>query len=127
MVLDFRLTYDTSLLQVKKILKQIGDEIAADPELAPNLLQPLKFGGVTATEDSAIVVRAKFMARPDREPWMIQKAAYTKIIKAFREAGIKFAHKEVTVNVPASFDGDRAALAAEGAAALAAQEAKPPR
>ncbi len=125
MVLDFRLTYDTSLLQVKKILKQIGDEIAADPELAPNLLQPLKFGGVTATEDSAIVVRAKFMARPDREPWMIQKAAYTKIIKAFRDAGIKFAHKQVTVNVPESFTGDRAALAAEGAAALAAQDAKP--
>lgn len=125
MVLDFRLTYDTSLLQVKKILKQIGDEIAADPELAPNLLQPLKFGGVTATEDSAIVVRAKFTARPEGEPWMIQKAAYTKIIKAFREAGIKFAHKQVTVNVPESFAGDRAALAVEGAAALAAQEAKP--
>jgi len=127
MVLDFRLTYDTSLLQVKKILKQIGDEIAADPELAPNLLQPLKFGGVTATEDSAIVVRAKFMARPDREPWMIQKAAYTKIIKAFREAGIKFAHKEVTVNVPPGFEGDRATLAAEGAAALAARDSAPPR
>jgi len=127
MVLEFRLTYDTSLLQVKKILKQIGDEIAADPELAPNLLQPLKFGGVTATEDSAIVVRAKFMARPDREPWMIQKAAYTKIIKAFREAGIKFAHKEVTVNVPDSFEGDRAKLAAEGAAALAARDSTAPR
>ncbi len=127
MVLEFRLTYDTNLQQVKKILKQIGDEIAADPELAPNLLQPLKFGGVTATEDSAIVVRAKFTARPDREPWMIQKAAYAKILKAFRDAGVKFAHKEVTVNVPAAFDGDRAAMAAEGAAALAAQEAKAPR
>lgn len=125
MVLDFRLTYDTNLQQVKKILKQIGDEIAADPELAPNLLQPLKFGGVTATEDSAVVVRAKFTARPDREPWMIQKAAYVRIIKAFRDAGIKFAHKEVTVNVPESNAGDRAALAAEGAAALAAQEARP--
>ena len=52
-------------MQVKKILKQIGEDLAADPELAPNLLQPLKFGGVTATEDSAIVVRAKFTARPD--------------------------------------------------------------
>jgi hypothetical protein len=56
---------------------------------------------------------------------MIQKAAYTKIIKAFRDAGIKFAHKQVTVNVPESFTGDRAELAAEGAAALAAQDAKP--
>ena len=128
MVLDFRLTYDTNLMNVKKILKKIGEEIAADPELAPDLIQPLKMGGVTATEDSAIVVRAKFTARPEGEPYMIQKAAYAKILKAFREAGIKFAHKEVTVNVPALPHGnDEAMAAAAGAAALAAaaaQEAK---
>jgi len=121
MVMDFRLTYDTNLVTVKKILKTIGDEIAADAELAPDLIRPLKMGGVLATEDSAIVVRAKFTARAEGEPWMIQKAAYAKILKAFREAGIKFAHKQVTVNVPQPLDGDRAAIAAEGAAALAAQ------
>ena len=120
MVMDFRLTYDTNLAQVKKILKQVGDEIAADPELSPDLLKPLKMGGVMSTEDSAIVVRAKFTARPEGEPYMIQKAAYTKILKAFREAGIKFAHKEVTVNVPASQLQDEAMAAAAGAAALAA-------
>ena len=120
MVMDFRLTYDTNLAQVKKIMKQVGDEIAADPELKPDLLQPLKMGGVMSTEDSAIVVRAKFTARPEGEPYMIRKAAYTKIIKAFREAGIKFAHKQVTVNVPSSQMGDEAMAAAAGAAALAA-------
>jgi small-conductance mechanosensitive channel len=120
-VLDFRLTYDTNLMQVKKILKQVGDELAADPELAPDLLQPLKFGGVTATEDSAIVVRAKFTARPEGEPWMIQKAAYAKILKAFRDAGIKFAHRQVTVYVPPSAGGDESAKAAAGAAAIAEQ------
>jgi len=108
MVLDFRLTYDANLATVKKILKDIGAEIAVDPELAPHLLQPLKFAGVQSTEDSAIVVRAKFTARPEGEPYMIQKAAYTKILKAFRDAGIKFAHRQVTVNVPASSDGQAA-------------------
>jgi len=122
-VMDFRLTYDTNLMTVKKILKTIGDEISADAELAPDLIRPLKMGGVLSTEDSAIVVRAKFTARPEGEPWMIQKAAYAKILKAFREAGIKFAHKQVTVNMPQSIDGDKAAIAAEGAAALAAQAA----
>jgi len=121
MVMDFPLTYDTNLAQVKKILKQVGDEIAADPELKPDLLQPLKLAGIQSTEDSAIVVRAKFTARPEGEPYMIRKAAYTKILKAFREAGIKFAHKQVTVNVPAlSHTNDEAMAAAAGAAALAA-------
>jgi small-conductance mechanosensitive channel len=126
MVLDFRLTYDTNLQSVKKIIKQIGEEIAADPELSPHLLQPLKFGGVTSTEDSAIVVRAKFTARPEGEPYMIQKAAYTKILKAFRDAGIKFAHKQVTVYVPHSENDDATTTAAAGAAALAAQPVNPP-
>ena len=60
-------------------------------------------------------------ARPEGEPWMIQKTAYAKILKAFRDAGNKFAHRQVTVNVPQAADGEKAALAAEGAAALAAQ------
>jgi small-conductance mechanosensitive channel len=123
MVMDFRLTYDTNLPQVKKILKTVGDEISADPELKADLLQPLKFAGVQATEDSAIVVRAKFTARPEGEPYVIQKAAYTKILRAFREAGIKFAHKEVTVNVPVLPTNGEAMAAAAGAAALAAAAA----
>ncbi|MEO8304991.1 MAG: mechanosensitive ion channel family protein [Betaproteobacteria bacterium] len=124
MVMDFRLTYDTNLSTVKKIMKQVGDELAADPELAPDLLQPLKMGGVMSTEDSAIVIRAKFTARPEGEPYMIRKAAYTKILKAFREAGIKFAHRQVTVYVPPSSNGD-AKTAAAGAAALAAAAPDP--
>jgi small-conductance mechanosensitive channel len=128
MVMDFRLTYDTNLAQVKKVLKQVGDEIAADPELKPDLLQPLKLAGVQATEDSAIVVRAKFTARPEGEPYMIRKAAYTKILKAFREAGIKFAQRQVIVNVPALPHGnDEAMAAAAGAAAVAAAAAPEPK
>jgi len=120
MVMDFRITYDANLATVKKIMKDVGADISADPELAPHLLQPLKFAGVQATEDSAIVVRAKFTARPEGEPYMIRKAAYTKILKAFREAGIKFAHREVTVNVPSSGESAAALGGAAGAALLEA-------
>ena len=45
-VMEFRLTYDTSMLQVKKIIKQIGEELAADPDYAPDILQTLKSTGV---------------------------------------------------------------------------------
>ena len=99
-VMEFRLTYDTNIQQVKKIMKKIGEEMAADPDYATDMLQPLKSQGVLATEDSAIVVRAKFTAKPGGNSFVIRRVAYDKIIKAFRDAGIKFAHKEVTVNVP---------------------------
>jgi small-conductance mechanosensitive channel len=120
-VMEFRLTYDTNINEVKKILKKIGDELSADPDYAADMLTPLKSQGVMAAEDSAIVVRAKFTAKPGNTAWMVRRVAYSKIISAFRAAGIKFAHREVTVNVP-SFPHDEAegklvAGAAAGAAA----------
>ena len=111
-VMEFRLTYDTSMLQVKKIMKQIGEELAADPDYAPDLLTPLKSGGVIAAEDSAVVVRAKFTARPGNNAWVVRRVAYDKIIRAFRQAGIRFAHREVTVNTAPTHDAAAASAAA---------------
>jgi small-conductance mechanosensitive channel len=124
-VMEFRLTYDTNIMQVKKILKKIGEELAADPDYAKDMLQPLKSQGVTATEDSAVVVRAKFMARPSPTSFMIRRVAYDKIITAFRDAGIKFAHKEVTVNVPLMPGDEERVKAVAGAAARATMAEAP--
>jgi len=124
-VMEFRLTYDTNIQQVKKILKKIGEELAADPDYAADMLQPLKSQGVLATEDSAIVVRAKFTAKPGNTSFMVRRVAYDKIIKAFRDAGIRFAHKEVTVNVPQGQMSPETAKAVAGAAAGAITAAAP--
>jgi small-conductance mechanosensitive channel len=124
-IMEFRLTYDTNMQQVKKILKKIGDELAADPDYAADMLQPLKSQGVMSTEDSAIVVRAKFTAKPTNTAFMVRRVAYDKIISAFRAAGIKFAHKEVTVTMPPSLEGDDRAKAMAGAAAGAVMAEAP--
>lgn len=124
MKLEFRLTYDTDLNLVKKIMKKIGAELQADPELGTDIIETLKSQGVYSTEDSALVVRAKFMAKPGSTVFMIRRVAYDKILKAFKEHGIKFAHRQVTVLVPGSEDEATAAKAAAGAAALAAAQAE---
>ena len=121
MKMEFRLTYDTDLKKVKQIVKKIGAEIAADPELSKHLIEPLKSQGVTAAEDSALVVRVKYTADPaSGGAFTIRREAYAKIIKAFTEAGIKFANRQVTINVPPGTPLDAAAA---GAAAIAAESA----
>jgi len=125
-VMEFRLTYDTNIQQVKKIMKKIGEEMAADPDYATDMLQPLKSQGVLATEDSAIVVRAKFTAKPGGNSFVIRRVAYDKIIKAFRDAGIKFAHKEVTVNVPQGASAETVKAAAGAAARAVIADAEKP-
>jgi small-conductance mechanosensitive channel len=124
LTLEFRLTYDTNLLQVKKIMKKIGEELAADPDYAPDIISPLKSAGVMSAEDSAIVVRAKFTSRPTGNAWVVRRVAYDKVIRAFRDAGIRFAHRQVTVNVAGGGAGGGDAAAGGAAAAAVIAEAE---
>jgi small-conductance mechanosensitive channel len=130
MKLEFRVPYDTDMIRVKKIIRAIGAKLEADPHMGPNILQTLKSQGVFAMEDSAIVVRVKFMAIPG-EQFLIRREAYQLIQKAFAENGIKFAHRQVTVHVPSADDEDdeeetKPAALAAGAAILAADAAEAP-
>ncbi|MNC91351.1 hypothetical protein D3C83_75970 [compost metagenome] len=71
---------------------------------------------MAATEDSALLVRVKYMADPaSGGAFTIRREAYAKIISAFAAAGIKFANRQVTVNVPAGMDPAVAAAAAAAA------------
>jgi small-conductance mechanosensitive channel len=119
--IEFRVTYDSDITKIKKIVKKIGQELAADPELGPQIIQTLKSQGVVAMEDSALLVKAKFTAKPG-EQFIIRREAYQRLKQAFDDAGIQFAHRQVTVFVPPG--ATAATVAAAGAAAaIATQEA----
>jgi small-conductance mechanosensitive channel len=89
-------TYDTDLDQVKKIIKQIGRELQADPELAPHIIETLKMQGVEQFGDFAIDIRLKMMTKPG-EQFVIRRRAYGMIKKAFAENDIEIALPTVTV------------------------------
>ena len=89
-------TYDTDLDKIKPIVKQVGKELAADPEFAPHILETLKMQGVEQFGDYAIQVRLKMMTRPG-EQFVIRRRAMAMIKKAFEANGIAFAVPTVTV------------------------------
>jgi moderate conductance mechanosensitive channel len=90
------ITYDSDLNLAKKLIKQIGLELAKDPEFAPLILEPLKMQGVDQLGDFAVQIRAKMMTLPG-EQFVIRRQAYAMIKKAFDENGIKFAFPTVQV------------------------------
>jgi small-conductance mechanosensitive channel len=89
-------TYDSDLTLAKKLTKQIGLDLAKDPEYAPLILEPLKMQGVDNLGDFAVQLRAKMMTLPG-EQFVIRRQAYAMIKKAFDENGIKFAFPTVQV------------------------------
>jgi small-conductance mechanosensitive channel len=131
MKLPLRLTFDTDVERVRKLLKKLGQSLLSHPEIGGNFLQPLKSQGVVEIDDSALVLRVKFMTRPD-EQWVTRKVVYAAIQELFRKEGIRFANREVTVRISGDSAADpetRAKAAAAGAqSALAASQgaSKPP-
>jgi moderate conductance mechanosensitive channel len=95
--LTLRVTYDTDVDQVKRIIKQIGKELQADPELAPHIIETLKMQGVEQFGEFAIEIRLKMMTKPG-EQFVIRRRAYGMIKKAFAENGIEIALPTVTVS-----------------------------
>lgn len=67
--------------------------------MGEDFLQPFKSQGVAEVDDNGIVVRGKFMAKPGKQ-FMIRKEVYVRVQKAFEEAGIPFARKQVMVHIP---------------------------
>jgi small-conductance mechanosensitive channel len=121
MKLQFRVPYDTDLAKVKKIFKKIGAEMAADPVMGPNLLDPPKSQGVLEMDDSAMIIRAKFMAKPG-EQFVIRRELYQRVQQEFEAAGIQFARRQVSVYVPPAAPGQPPDPQAVAVAAAAAQE-----
>lgn len=115
MRLEFRVPPDTDLSLVKKLVKDIGKELAADPEMGPNFLEPLKSQGVRRVEDDAMIIGVKFISKPN-EQFVIRREAYQRLIRAFNEHGIHLVGRGVVVRV----DDPNAASTAIG---FAAQEA----
>jgi small-conductance mechanosensitive channel len=114
--LSVGVTYDTDLGKVRKIVKQIGQDLMEDAELAPNIMEPLKMQGVEQFGDFAIQIRMKIMTRPG-EQFVIRRRALAMIKQAFDANGINFAFPTVQVA-----GGTDAAIAASAHQALA----KPP-
>jgi small-conductance mechanosensitive channel len=96
----FRVALDTDVELVRKLFKKIGQEIAADPELAVDLMDTFKSQGIAELEDGTLVVRGKFKARAGRQH-MIRRRVLSEVHKAFQQNGIRA--------VPKPLDAARAA------------------
>jgi small-conductance mechanosensitive channel len=98
--LDFRVRYDTDVDQVRKIIKKkVYEPIMQNEELGPKLLDKIKSQGVRQMDDSAMIMRIKYKTAPGQQ-FIIRKEVYRLMQEAFQEAGIEFAHRNVTVYMP---------------------------
>jgi small-conductance mechanosensitive channel len=97
--LDFRVRYDTDVDKVRKIIKKINKAIMKDEEMGPVLLGKIKSQGVRELDDSAMIMRVKFKTIPG-DQFVVRREVFRMMQEMFRENGIEFAHRNVTVYLP---------------------------
>ena len=97
--LKFTVPFDTDVMKIKRLFRQIGEDLMEVPEIADTMLQPFKFQGVYGYDDVGIIVRGKFMAKAGLQ-FAAKKEILARVRKGFEENGIEFARKEVRVHVP---------------------------
>ena len=102
--LDFRVRYDTDVDKVRKLIKKINKKLAKDPEMGRVLLSKVKSQGIRELDDSAMVMRVKFKTVPG-EQFVVRRHVFQMMQQAFRENGIEFAHRNVTVYLPPEQSG----------------------
>ncbi|MBV8121343.1 MAG: mechanosensitive ion channel [Alphaproteobacteria bacterium] len=83
---------------VRRTVKRVGEELLDDPEIGGEFIQPLKMQGVVDVMQSALVVRCKFTATPNR-PTYLQRQALRRLIEAFAAANLHFAAPNVTMQL----------------------------
>jgi small-conductance mechanosensitive channel len=116
---NLRFAKDTDVEKLRKSVKKIGQEMLEDPELKPEIIEPLKMQGVADIADNALVVRFKFTVRPGK-PTFVQRDAIKRLIRLLPGQGFAFANAMVAVQTMGG-PGDPAAAAAAAAQSIAAQ------
>jgi small-conductance mechanosensitive channel len=115
-----RVPFDTDIAKVKKLLKGVGAELKADPELGPEILETVKMKGVEEIGDFGIQLSFAFMAKPGHQS-VVRRRAYTMIQQAFAANGIQFAQPTVQVG-----GDEKSAAAAATTTAMMRQKAAEP-
>ena len=103
---NLRLELGTDIELVRRTAKQIGLAMQEEnPEIAAEVILPLKMQGIAEIAENAVTVRFKFTARPVKPSW-VQREYLKRMYQVFAEKGINFAVGGLTLRgvLPASPD-----------------------
>ena len=87
-VIDVRVAYNEDYERVVKLLKDIGHDIKADPQLGRAMLGPIEIMGLEEVTDNALVIRVRMKTRPQRQ-WDVRREFNRRVKVRFDKEGIE--------------------------------------
>jgi small conductance mechanosensitive channel len=111
-VIDLDISYREDPARVARVLREISEEMRADPKYAPWILEPLEINGIDAFREWSMILKMRIKTMPLKQ-WEVGREFRWRIRKRFEEEGIAipFPERVVTVREGKDRDGDAAAAA----------------
>lgn len=81
---------DTDLKKLVRVVKEVGEELAADPDLQTKLLEKPTLASVKGFSENGLIVRILAKTTPGAQ-WKVRSEFYTHLKKAFEKNKIKLA------------------------------------
>ncbi|MFO7978798.1 MAG: mechanosensitive ion channel family protein [Bacteroidales bacterium] len=96
MVFDIGVAYKENTQLVMDVIKEVGDQLQADPELGTDIIEPIEVFGLDKFGDSAIVIKARIKTKPGKQ-WSVGREYRKRLKVAFDSRNIEIPFPHTTV------------------------------
>lgn len=97
-VMDVAISYDEDVDRTLEALRQVGEELAADPEVGMLVLEPPEVLGVEALGQYSVTLRMLVKTLPAKQ-WAVARALRARLKKMFEREGIQIPYpRQVTIS-----------------------------
>ncbi len=95
-VIDVGVAYKEDTDRVTEMMRQVADEMKADPDYGPSMLDTIEIFGVNEFADSAVVIKARLKTQPIKQ-WGVGREYRRRLKKAFDANGIEIPFPHLSV------------------------------
>jgi small conductance mechanosensitive channel len=103
-VFDIGVAYRENVDEVMEVLKEIAEDLRADPQFGVDILEPLEMLGVDQFADSAVIIKCRVKTKPIQQ-WRIGREMNRRIKNTFDVKGIEMPFPHHTIYWGAPKDG----------------------
>lgn len=95
-VAEIGIGYRENTDEVAALLREIGEDVRADPAFARDITAPVEINGLDRFDDSAVIIRCRLKTRPGAQ-WRVKREFNRRVKLKFDELGIEIPFPHTTI------------------------------
>jgi len=95
-VFEIGVAYKENVDEVMQVMKDVAEDLAADPEWSARIYGPMEMSGLDSFGDSSVNIKARIETQP-REQWNVSREYRRRLKKVFDKKGIEIPFPHVTL------------------------------